>query len=57
MAIHQIDYEYTVHEGAIHEMDMDIALDPVEKEEMALADIKEMYPDITDVKIKGIDIA
>lgn len=47
----EIDYSYKVLEGGALDIE---AIDREEAEDLALADIKDMYPDVTDIKIEAV---
>lgn len=51
MSMHAIEFEYKLPEWGTLEMDLDPALDKAELEAIALAEIKETYDDIEDIKI------
>ena len=54
MTLHRIEYEYRLPEWDAFEMDLDPDLDPAEKEEIALAEIKSTYDDIESIEIKRV---
>jgi len=54
MSIHRIEFEYDLPESDIFEMDIDPALDQIEKEAAILLEIKENYQDITNINILQI---
>lgn len=54
MSMHNIEFEYDLPEYGALQMDLDPALDQAEKEEIALAEIKEVYPDVTNLEITKV---
>jgi hypothetical protein len=54
MALHVVSFDYKLPEGSVYEMDLDESLDQSEKEELALAEIKEIYDDVEDIQINSI---
>lgn len=54
MTLHVVSFDYKLPEGSVYEMDLDESLDHSEKEELALAEIKEIYDDVEDIKINSI---
>lgn len=56
MSVHLIEFEYNLPEYGTLEMEMDEALDLEEKEAIALAEIKEIYPDVTDIEITEVKV-
>jgi hypothetical protein len=56
MTLHQVEYAYMVPEWSAIDLDMDDTLDLAEKEAIALAEIKEIYDDISDIEILKIKV-
>ena len=56
MTQHTIEFEYKLPEWGTIEMDIDEALDAPEKEAMAIAEIKEIYDDIEDIRITEMKV-
>lgn len=54
MSLHQIEYSYKIQEWGNLEMDLDPAMDLTEREAVAIAEIKEIYDDITDIEILDV---
>lgn len=54
MSLHQIDFEYKLPEWGTMVIEMDPVLDQAEKEEIALAEIKENYDDIVDIQVTKV---
>lgn len=54
MSMHLVDFEYDLPEYGQMEIDFDAAMDQTEKEEIALREINEVYPEISNINIKGI---
>lgn len=56
MTIHQVEFSYNLPEYGVLDIEMDEALDLPEREEIALAEIKQVYDDITDIEITKISV-
>lgn len=56
MALHRAIFEYKLPEWGSIEFDVDESLDHSEKEEIALAEIKELYEDVEDIAITDLTI-
>lgn len=54
MANHKIDFEYKEVVFGELEMDIDAHLDPDEKEEQAINEIREIYGNVEDLVVTGI---
>ena len=54
MSQYEIEYSYVIPETGVMVFELEDHLDGSEKEEIALAEIKEIYDDILDVEIKNI---
>lgn len=54
MTLHQVEYGYMLPEWSTMDIDIDEALDITEKEAIALSEIKEYNPDISDIEILNI---
>lgn len=49
--MHQVSFTYNLPEFGTMEIDIDPVLDPIEKEDFAIREIKEIFVDITDLDI------
>jgi hypothetical protein len=56
MTLHQIEFEYVLPEWGTLEMNIDETLETTEKESIAIREIKEVYPDIEDIKIISMKV-
>lgn len=56
MVLHQVEYGYMLPEWSTMDIDIDAELDIAEKEAIALAEIKEYNPDISDVEILNMKV-
>lgn len=56
MSLHRIEFEYVLPEFGMLEMEMEESLEQLEKEEIALAEIKETYVDIEDIVITNVKV-
>ena len=54
---HTVEYTYSIDEGAVQEVDLDVGLDQAEMEEIALKEIKSDFPEIYNIKIVKIEVA
>lgn len=54
MAKHVVDYSYDIPEWGTELLDIDLDLDIAEKEELALVELKEMYPEFKNLSIDGV---
>lgn len=54
MSLHRIEFEYVLPEFGMLEMEIEESLEQLEKEEIALAEIKETYVDIEDIVITNV---
>jgi hypothetical protein len=54
MSIHQVNFTYNLPEFGSMEIDIDPVLDPLDKEDFAIREIKEVFSDITDLEITEI---
>lgn len=56
MTQHRVEFECKLTEWGTIEMDIDEVLDPLEKEAIALAEIKEIYDDVEDIRITEMKV-
>lgn len=54
MSLHAIEFDYDITEGSTMNVELDPALDADEKEEIALEEIKDVYPDVHNINISKI---
>lgn len=56
MVSHIVEFEYFLPEEGSEQMDIDPNLDEKEKEQFALIELEEMYPDIENINIIKIKV-
>jgi hypothetical protein len=56
MAKHVVDYSYNLPEWGSELIDIDPDLNITEKEDIALAEIKDIYPELKDVSIDSVKL-
>ena len=56
MTLHQVNFTYMIPEYGNIEMDIDPNIDQLEKEEMAIREIEDTFPEIEDIKITNIKV-
>lgn len=52
---YSFDYTYDIQEYGNIELDLDAALDLQEAEELAIVEIKDLYPDVKNITITTIE--
>lgn len=57
MVAHTVNFGYLMPEWASLDIDMDADIDLSEKEAIALAEIKEVYPEVENIEIESIVLA
>ena len=54
MSLHRVEFTYNLPESSVMEMEIDNLLDQEDREAIALAEIKQIYEDVTDIEITKI---
>lgn len=55
--MHNVEFEYSIPETHVMQIDLDDALDYAEKEEIALEELKDEFPDAIGVEVVSITAA
>jgi hypothetical protein len=51
MSLHVVEFDYDITEGSTMNIEMDDSLDMDEKEQIALDEIRDLYPDVHNINI------
>lgn len=51
MSLHAVEFDYDITEGSTMNIEIDPSLDADEKESEALAEIRDLYPDVHNINI------
>lgn len=56
MSLHVVEFDYDITEGSTMNVEIDETLDMDEKEQIALEEIRDVYPDVHNINITKLDL-
>ncbi len=56
MSLHVVEFDYDITEGSTMNVEIDETLDADEKEQIALEEIRDVYPDVHNINITKLEL-